>query len=215
MHSHKLGFTFTLAITFGLGLACSGSGGGEAAGTCEPGEMIDCACPDGSTAQQVCAEDGLSYEDCMCEGGETVGDGDPTGDGDGDPTGDGDGDPTGDGDGDGDPTGDGDGDGDPTGDGDGDGEPAGEDPVADIFHPGDGETRPVDVPIPFIGDATDAEDGQLDGMSVVWTSDLDGQIGTGLMFDAPLSTVGMHTITMTATDSDGQQGVDTIQLNME
>jgi chitinase len=93
--------------------------------------------------------------------------------------------------------------------------PMGEAPVPEIFHPGDGETRAVDVPIPWIGVATDAEDGDLTGMSMVWSSDLDGQFGTGEMFDAPLTTVGMHVISLTATDSDGQQGVATIQLMIE
>jgi hypothetical protein len=180
-------------------IACSDDGQGEAGDgdgnqTCTPGEMSECACTDGSTSMQTCNEDGMGFGACEC-GSET-----------GDSNGDGDGDTAGDGDGDGDPT---------AGDGDGDGEPIGEAPVADIFHPGDGEVRPVDVAIPFIGEATDAEDGALSGMSMVWTSDLDGQIGTGLMFDAPLSTVGMHTITLTATDGDNQQGVDVIQLVIE
>jgi hypothetical protein len=93
--------------------------------------------------------------------------------------------------------------------------PTSEDPVPEIFHPGDGETRQVNVPIPWIGVATDTEDGDLTGMSLVWSSDLDGEFGTGEMFDAPLSTVGAHTITLTATDSDGQQGIATIQLMLE
>jgi hypothetical protein len=186
-------------IAFGLCLACSyDNSGSEAAASCEPGETNECACPDGTTAQQVCAEDGNAYEDCPCDGGETGGN---SGDGDGDPT-------TGDGDGDGD--------GDPTtGDGDGDGDPVGEDPVASIFHPGDGEVRPINIPIPFIGEAMDAEDGALTGPSLVWTSDLEGEIGTGLMFDAPLTIAGVHVITLTATDSDAQQGIDSIQLTIE
>jgi hypothetical protein len=211
------------AILFGacLGLlgsllACGDDGGSSSDSTdgdqaCTPGEPSECACPDGSSSTQVCNEAGNGFDACDC-GGETGdtnnGDGDP-GDGDPDTTGDGDPD-TGDGDGDPDTAGDGDGD---TGDGDGD--PPGEAPVASIFHPGDGETRAVDVPIPFIGEALDVEDGALMGMSIVWTSDLDGQIGTGLNFEAPLTTIGVHTITMTATDSDAQQGTDMIMLNME
>jgi hypothetical protein len=42
--------------------------------------------------------------------------------------------------------------------------------------------------------------------SLVWTSDLEGQIGVGDNFNAPLTMVGMHTITLTATDIDGNEG---------
>lgn len=84
-------------------------------------------------------------------------------------------------------------------------------PMAEIYHPGDMETRPADMAIPFIGNATDAEDGDLSGASMVWTSDLSGEIGTGTMFDAPLS-VGTHVITLTATDSDGNAGTDSLTL---
>lgn len=84
-------------------------------------------------------------------------------------------------------------------------------PMADIFHPGDMETRDAGLPIPFIGSATDAEDGDLTGASLVWASDIGGQIGTGTMFDAPLS-AGTHVITLTATDSDGNTGTDSLTL---
>lgn len=84
-------------------------------------------------------------------------------------------------------------------------------PKAEIFHPGDMETRPADVAIAFIGAATDAEDGDLAGASMVWTSDLSGEIGTGTMFDAPLS-AGTHVITLTATDSGGNTGADSLTL---
>ena len=53
----------------------------------------------------------------------------------------------------------------------------------------------------FSGTAVDPEDGDLTGESFVWTSDVDGQIGTGASFSAVLSS-GRHTVTLTATDSD-------------
>mgnify|MGYP000272894569 CR=1 FL=1 len=92
---------------------------------------------------------------------------------------------------------------------------AGAAPSAEIWHPGDGEDRQVDVDIPFIGVGNDAEDGMLTGASLVWTSDLEGQIGVGEQFDAPLTVVGTHTITLTVTDSDDNQGIDTIVLNIQ
>ena len=86
---------------------------------------------------------------------------------------------------------------------------------AQINHPGDGETRKVGVDIPLIGLANDPQDGAIPGASLVWTSDLDGQIGTGTEFNAPLNTVGVHTVTLTATDIDGNEGTASLVLNME
>lgn len=42
----------------------------------------------------------------------------------------------------------------------------------------------------------------LTGSSLVWSSDIDGPIGTGTTVTTPL-TLGTHAITLTATDSDG------------
>ncbi len=87
-------------------------------------------------------------------------------------------------------------------------------PTASIYHPGDGETRAAGVPVPFTGAASDAEDGTLSGAALVWASDIDGQIGTGESFEAALA-AGVHVITLTATDSDGNVAKDAITLTME
>jgi hypothetical protein len=89
-------------------------------------------------------------------------------------------------------------------------------PVAQINHPGANDgPRPVDEPFPFVGVATDAEDGSLSGASLVWTSDLQGPIGTGQTFDAALTIVGVHTITLTAADSDANMGWDSVIVPIE
>ena len=87
-------------------------------------------------------------------------------------------------------------------------------PLATISHPG-GEDRSASEPmgIPFTGSAMDLEDGALTGASLVWTSNLEGEFGQGADFRAMLS-VGQHTVTLTATDSEGNVGVDTLTFNV-
>ena len=87
-------------------------------------------------------------------------------------------------------------------------------PTATINHPGDGETRDAGDDIPFVGVGSDAEDGALTGAALVWTSSLAGQFGTGASFDAALE-AGTHVITLTVTDSDGNEGTDSITLEIQ
>jgi len=49
-----------------------GDDGGDDGGDtpCVPGQSVPCACPDGSTGAQVCADDGQSFGPCECEGGD-------------------------------------------------------------------------------------------------------------------------------------------------
>ncbi len=84
-------------------------------------------------------------------------------------------------------------------------------PTATINHPADGETRPPSVP--FVGVGMDVEDGALTGASLVWTSDVDGMLGTGAMLTATL-TPGPNVVTLTATDSMGNTGTDTVTLTI-
>lgn len=87
-------------------------------------------------------------------------------------------------------------------------------PFAQINHPGENETRSVaNGAVPFVGVARDLEDGALTGGSLVWTSSIDGQIGTGETFNQSLS-VGVHTITLTVTDADSNTDSASITLTM-
>jgi len=59
--------------------------------------------------------------------------------------------------------------------------------------------------------AEDPEDGPLLGGSVQWSSDLDGALGSGSPHHASLS-VGVHQITVAATDRDGNTTRDDVTL---
>lgn len=86
-------------------------------------------------------------------------------------------------------------------------------PVAVITHPGNGETRPSTQNIPFIGDGKDFEDGALPDAGLLWTSNLDGVIGTGRTFSRQLS-AGANTVTLTVTDSQGNTGTRSITMTI-
>ena len=90
--------------------------------------------------------------------------------------------------------------------------PVNDTPVVSITSPADGSTFDSGATILFEGTASDTEDGDLTA-SLVWTSDLDGQIGTGGSFSTTLSD-GKHTITASATDSDGATGSAPISITV-
>jgi len=75
-------------------------------------------------------------------------------------------------------------------------------PTVSITSPANGSTFGSGTTISFAGSASDTEDGDLTA-SLVWTSDIDGQIGAGGAFSRTLSD-GNHTITASATDSGGK-----------
>ena len=74
-------------------------------------------------------------------------------------------------------------------------------PSVSIATPASGSAVGQGTAISFSGSAIDTEDGPLT-TSLVWTSNVDGQIGTGGSFSRALS-AGSHTITARATDSGG------------
>ena len=86
-------------------------------------------------------------------------------------------------------------------------------PVVTINSPANNANFASGASISFSGSATDAEDGDLTS-GLVWTSNLDGQIGTGGSFSAVL-TAGTHTITASVTDSGSLTGSASIMITVE
>jgi len=78
--------------------------------------------------------------------------------------------------------------------------------------------------INFQGTATDAEDGNLSGKSLEWTSQIDGLLGTGESLNIRTDNVdelgnqamsnGEHLITLEAKDEWGASGIDSVIINI-
>jgi len=88
-------------------------------------------------------------------------------------------------------------------------------PVAHISSPENGGSFQAGTEIEFSGSAEDDEEGTLTGNALVWTSDIDGEIGTGESFTRSDLSTGMHTITLTATDAGGTTGSANATIEIE
>jgi len=82
-------------------------------------------------------------------------------------------------------------------------------PVAVISSPSDGVRFAPDDYIAFRSSGTDDPDG--DALDYTWTSDLDGELGTGELLDKQLSE-GSHTITLLVEDAYGGTHETTVLL---
>ncbi len=91
---------------------------------------------------------------------------------------------------------------------------AGCDPVVRITSPPDDAVFDVGEEIKFSCTARDVEDGTLSGDSIVWESSIDGRIGIGAAFTSSTLSPGAHTITVTATDSDGGNDFATVMITV-
>ncbi len=88
-------------------------------------------------------------------------------------------------------------------------------PTATIQNPSDGDTFNSGNLVIFNGTGTDAEDGNLYGGNLVWTSNRDSLIGTGTNFSVNTLSVGLHLITLTVTDRNGAVDSDTITITVQ
>jgi hypothetical protein len=88
-------------------------------------------------------------------------------------------------------------------------------PEPRILAPPDNANFTEGATIVFQGEAIDPEDGTLTGSSLFWTSSLYGEIGSGESFTRSDLSVGTHTITLTATDSQWAKEEDSITISIE
>jgi hypothetical protein len=88
-------------------------------------------------------------------------------------------------------------------------------PVVNITSPIDGSRFDAGEPVTLGGTALDPEDGMLEGESVVWSSDKDGIVASGTTVTLANLSVGDHTVTLTATDSEFATGEDVISIGID
>jgi extracellular elastinolytic metalloproteinase len=86
-------------------------------------------------------------------------------------------------------------------------------PVVNISSPSDPTTVIEGDSVTFTATANDAEDGDLTA-SLGWSSNLDGNIGSGGSFSTTALSIGTHTITASATDSGNLTGSDTVTVTV-
>ncbi|MBP8251629.1 MAG: hypothetical protein KAX40_04655, partial [Herpetosiphon sp.] len=85
-------------------------------------------------------------------------------------------------------------------------------PIPFIIAPSNGSTVLEGQAAALLGRADDLQDGVLsDTTSLLWTSDLDGVLGSGEAIN-PVLSVGTHTITLQATNSAGMSATTSMTL---
>lgn len=87
-----------------------------------------------------------------------------------------------------------------------------ENPVITITSPVDQTYYATGSDVEFDGSGVDQNSNLLAGDQLVWTSSIDGEIGTGAAFTKNDLSEGVHVITLTGTDADGLVGTAEVEI---
>ena len=85
-------------------------------------------------------------------------------------------------------------------------------PDVSIISPGDNSTFSTIETITLTGEASDLEDGMLEGKVLIWTSDKQGNLGFGHSISVDGLSPGLHEITLSAKDKNGNINKDAIHM---
>jgi hypothetical protein len=87
-------------------------------------------------------------------------------------------------------------------------------PQVQIISPADGAVFVLGQSIGLEGIAVDLEGGPLSGSALVWRSDVSGVLGTGELVHVTDLAMGIHRVTLTATDADGLQATTAVTIHV-
>ncbi len=87
-------------------------------------------------------------------------------------------------------------------------------PTVLMLSPLDASEHVPGRPVVLSGYAFDQGLHDITGTSLTWTSDRDGVLGTGEQIEVSTLSRGLHTLTLTATDSQGLTGTSSVQVNI-
>lgn len=85
-------------------------------------------------------------------------------------------------------------------------------PLAKILTPTSESIFRVGIPIIFIGEGSDFEEGDLDSAAFVWSSDVDGAFGAGEALVISSLSANTHNITLSVTDSRNGTGISSVTI---
>ncbi len=89
-----------------------------------------------------------------------------------------------------------------------------EPPTATITSPASGSSYREGETVVFQGQGADLEDGAVPTSRLSWNSSLDGSLGGGAQLATSSLSVGLHTVTLTVTDSQGASGAAQVQVSI-
>ena len=89
-----------------------------------------------------------------------------------------------------------------------------EPPTASIVQPLSDEVFAQGVEVVFLGFGDDPDGPDLEESAFVWSSNLDGEIGTGTLVGTSTLSVGDHLITLTVRDRDGLTGTAAVAITI-